>query len=137
MSPRCIAKNVKLCTVDDTDSFIYLINDVYEIIKCDISKFDTSNYAIDNAHGIPLADKKVPYLMKDKNNDVIMAEFVKLRAKMYALRGKEDIYHVMNSISKILKFQVTDLIRWKRKRKINFYLRKLMYFRAHWLQICY
>jgi len=55
---RYIAKNVKLCTVDDTDSFICLINDVYEIIKCDISKFDTSNYAIDNAHGIPLADKK-------------------------------------------------------------------------------
>jgi len=26
--------------------------------KCDISKFDTSNYVIDNAHGIPLADKK-------------------------------------------------------------------------------
>jgi len=90
---------------------------VYEIIKCDISKFDTSNYAIDNAHGIPFADKKVPGLMKDKNNSAIMAEFVKLKAKMYALRvdGKKDIYHVTNPISKILKFQMTDSI-WRKQK---------------------
>jgi len=96
------------------DSLIYLINDVYEIIKCNISKFDTSNYAIDNAHDIPLANKKVPDLMKDKNNGAIMTKFIKLRAKIYASMARK-IYHVMNPISEILKFQMTDPISRKRK----------------------
>jgi len=77
-----------------TDNLIYLIecDDVYDIIKRAISRFDTSDYAIDNAYGISLVNKKRPGFMKDKNNGVIMTEFVRIRAKMYALRvdGKED-----------------------------------------------
>ena len=75
----------------DTDSLIYHIecDDVYDIMKCDISRFDTSDYSSDNAYSIPLANKKVPGLMKDENNDAIMIEFVGLRAKMYALRVEE------------------------------------------------
>jgi len=44
----------------DTDSFIYLIecDDVYEIMKRDISRFDTSNYTVDNVYGILFANKK-------------------------------------------------------------------------------
>jgi len=44
----------------DTNSFIYYIecDDVYDIMKHDIAKFDTSNYPIDNAYGIPLVNKK-------------------------------------------------------------------------------
>jgi len=44
----------------DTDSHIYHIEcaDVYENMKCDIVRFDTSDYAVDNAYGIPLVNKK-------------------------------------------------------------------------------
>ncbi|KYN21767.1 hypothetical protein ALC57_05868, partial [Trachymyrmex cornetzi] len=45
--------------------------DVYETMKRDIARFDTIDYPTDNAYGMPLADKKVPGLMKDENNGAI------------------------------------------------------------------
>jgi len=78
----------------DTDSFVYSIEceDEYEQMRCDIDKFDTSDYVDDNPYGMPRANKKVLGLMKDENNGALMLEFVGLRAKMYALRveGKSD-----------------------------------------------
>jgi len=94
----------------DTVSLIYHIecDDVYDIMKRDIAKFDTSDYPIDNAYSIPL-NKKIPALMKNENNGAIMTEFVGLRAKIYALRvdGKKDtkkIKGVKSDVARTITF---------------------------------
>jgi len=50
------------CKVMYTDNLIYYIeyDNIYDIMKRDINRFDTSDYAIDNAYCIPLANKKIP-----------------------------------------------------------------------------
>ena len=42
---------------------------MYNIMKCIISKFNTSDYTVDNVYD-PFANKKVPGL-KDENNGVM------------------------------------------------------------------
>jgi len=60
-------------------------------------------------YGIPLANKKVPGLMKDENNDAILTEFIRLRAKMYALRvdSKKDIRKAKGIKSNIVARTIT------------------------------
>jgi len=92
----------------DTNSLIYHItcDDVYEIMKRDIRRFDRSS----NVYGIPHVNKKVPGLMKDENNSAIMTELVGLKAKMYALRvnSKKDTKKVKdvknNVVAKSIMF---------------------------------
>jgi len=56
---------------------------------------------------MPLANKKVPGLMKNENNGAIMIEFVELRAKMYAVRDdKKDTKKV-----KGIKYNANDNVR--------------------------
>ena len=95
----------------DTDSLIYHIecDDVYDTMKRDINRFDTSDYAIDNVYGIPHANKKVPGVMKDKNSGAIMTEVVGLRAKMYALRvdGKKDTKKIKDVKNNVVTKSIT------------------------------
>ena len=74
----------------DTDSLCYEIKteDFYKDIADDVPKrFDTSNYPKDN----PIAghNKKVIGMMKDEAGGKIIAEFVRLRSKLYAYKVQE------------------------------------------------
>ncbi|XP_070171333.1 uncharacterized protein [Polyergus mexicanus] len=95
----------------DTDSLIYRVEceDVYENMKRDIDRFDTSDYATDNAYGMPLANKKIPGAMKDENAGAIITEFIGLRAKMYALRvdGRSDTKKIKGVKSGVVARTVT------------------------------
>lgn len=95
----------------DTDSLIYHIHceDVYEDMKRNIEKFDSSDYSIDNVYGMPLVNKKIPGLMKDENNGAIMTEFVGLRSKMYATRveGKKETKKVKGVKSNVVARTIT------------------------------
>ncbi|XP_044019478.1 uncharacterized protein LOC122859862 [Aphidius gifuensis] len=91
----------------DTDSCIYqfTIPNIYDHIKEDIYKFNTSDYKVDNQYGIPLANKKVVGLMKDENNGNIMTEFIGLRSKLnsYKVRIESEARDKTHSRAKGVK----------------------------------
>ncbi|XP_071642960.1 uncharacterized protein [Temnothorax longispinosus] len=97
----------------DTDSLIYSLEceDAYELMRRNIDRFDTSDYAENNAHGMPRVNKKVSGLMKDENNGAIMTEFVGLRAKMYTYKvfGRDDTRRIKgvkrNVVAKKITFE--------------------------------
>ena len=102
----------------DTDSLMYSVEceDVYERMKRDIDRFDTSDYAVDNSYGMPRVNKKVPGLMKDENNGALMTEFVRLRSKMYATRS---INATVGSTSETKKVKVCAETRGRERYPIR------------------
>lgn len=81
--------NVQLMYTD-TDSFIVEVKTdcFYTDMIDDLHLYDTSDYPLDNAYGIPLVNKKVPGLFKDELNSKILTDFVGLRSKMYSIRSE-------------------------------------------------
>lgn len=101
--------NCKLCYTD-TDSLIYEIttDDVYEDMKANINRFDTSDYPINNQYNIPQVNKKVPGLMKDECNGKLFLEFVGLRAKMYTCKFQDgNIKKAKGVKSYVVKKEIT------------------------------
>lgn len=74
-------------------------------MKENLDRFDTSDYPADNIFGMPLANKKIPGLMKDECNGRIITLFVGLRAKMYYIEveGKDFMKKI-----KGLQKEITD-----------------------------
>lgn len=76
-----------------TGSLIYEFTgvDIYEGMKKDIQRIDTSDYPEDSMFGMPLVSKKVMCFMKDENmGKIMMMKFAALRTKMfsYKVEGK-------------------------------------------------
>lgn len=94
----------------DTDSLIYEIkcDNIYDVIRQDIDRFDTSDFTADNIYNIPQMNKKIPGLMKDENNGEIMLEFVGLRAKMYSIRvnGKEEVKKIKGIKTSVIRRKI-------------------------------
>jgi len=68
--------------------------DIYETMKRDIARFDTSDYlAFSSGHSYERYASREQKSRKDENNGAIMIEFVGLRARMYVVRidGKKGI----------------------------------------------
>lgn len=78
-----------------------MVHDVYNQIRTDIQKFDTSDYSPINQFDIPQANKKIVGLMKDENAGLLMIEFAGLRAKMYSfvVEGDEKSHSRAKGIS--------------------------------------
>ncbi|KYN43236.1 hypothetical protein ALC56_02298, partial [Trachymyrmex septentrionalis] len=91
-----------LATVYDKKRYVIHYRNLQQCMRHDL-------HVIDNVYGIPLANKKVPGLMKDENNDAILTEFIRLRAKMYALRvdSKKDIRKAKGIKSNIVARTIT------------------------------
>lgn len=76
----------------DTDSFILEIttNDIYDDIKTDIDRFDTSNFDKNNRYNLPIVNEKVLGKFKFETKDKIITHFVGLKSKMYSLRTEDN-----------------------------------------------
>ena len=97
--------------------------DIYNIMKRDIKRFDTSDYPAKNQFNMPLVNKKVVRLMKDECNCRIMAEFIGLRSKMYSVRveGQDHIKKVKGVKTRVVETTITfdDFLQCLREKLIK------------------
>ena len=71
----------------DTDSLLYEIKgeNVYETMKKNIHRFDTSDYPENNCYEIPRVNKKKTGIMKDECSGRVLTKMIGLRSKSYTL----------------------------------------------------
>lgn len=100
--------NAKLCYTD-TDSLLYLIftDDFYKDMLTNISKFDTSNFMLNNIYNIPRKNEKIPGLFKDELGGAIITEFVGLRAKLYCIKSEKSCIKKAKGITKAVTKHLT------------------------------
>ena len=130
-----LGKNCKLLYTD-TDSLIYEVGvDIYEIMKRDIHKFDTSDYTVNNIFGMPQANKKLVGLMKDECNGRIMTEFAGLRSKMYSIRidGEDKVKKVKGMKIAVVQKSITfnDYLECLINMSSQFREQRFIYSRKH------
>lgn len=84
------ANNCKILYTD-TDSFMYefIDKDIYNFMKMNPKRFDTSDFASENPYNIKPFNEKVIGVMKDENSGKIVKEFIGLRSKMYTYKMHE------------------------------------------------
>ena len=121
----------------DTDSLLYEIRcpDIYNIMKRDIKRFDTSDYSAKNHFNMPLVNKKVVGLMKDECNGRIMTEFIGLRSKMYSVRveGQDHIKKVKGVKTRVVEKTITfdDFLQCLREKLIKRREQRIIRSRLH------
>lgn len=104
----------------DTDSFVYnfTCDDIYNWMRNHPDQFDTSDYPENNPYNIKQLNKKVVGLMKDEFSGKNIREFVGLRAKMYALktrndRGKKQKYIIDKKGKGVKKYVLNKHVKFK------------------------
>ena len=121
----------------DTDSLLYEIRcpDIYNIMKRDIKRFDTSDYPAKNQFNMPLVNKKFVGLMKDECNGRIMTEFIGLRSKMYSVRveGQDHIKKMKRVKTEAVEKTITvdDFLQCLRDRLIKRREQRIIRSRLH------
>ncbi|XP_031336365.1 uncharacterized protein LOC116165815 [Photinus pyralis] len=75
----------------DTDSLVceMLCDDAYDLIRANISRFDTSDYSENNIYNIPRCNGEVLGMMKDELGGRIITDWVALASKMYSFKIKD------------------------------------------------
>lgn len=77
---------------------------IYEIIKINAHKFDTSDYLPGNVHNIIPNSKKGLDLIKDENAGRIMIKFTGLKAKTYAYIVNDEDNNKEREVKKVKGF---------------------------------
>ncbi|XP_031341014.1 uncharacterized protein LOC116169127 [Photinus pyralis] len=94
----------------DTDSLVYelMCDDVYDLIRNNIERFDTSDFVENNEFNIPRCNAKVIGLMKDEMSGKVITEWVALASKMYSFRTRDcDVKKLKGVKTNIVKNRIT------------------------------